>query len=97
MARIVSIITVALTVLTMLNSALAAEPPRSEAKGALLICGGGALPESVTSRFVELAGGQTGRLVVIPTASSNVEDVHLKEYAALDRTRSRNGVHSSHT
>lgn len=80
MARIVLINTAALTVLTMLSSALAAEPSQSEAKGTLMICGGGALPESLTSRFVALAGGQTGRLVVIPTASSNVEDVHLKEH-----------------
>ncbi len=80
MARVASIATFALTVLTMLSSALAAEPTRSDANGALLTCGGGALPESVTSRFVELAGGQTGRLLVIPTASSNVEDAHLKEH-----------------
>ena len=80
MARIVSITTVVLAVLTLAPFPLAAEPPQPEATGALMICGGGTLPATVTSRFVELAGGQSGRLVVIPTASSNVEDIHLKEH-----------------
>jgi cyanophycinase len=40
--------------------------------GSLVICGGGSLPEAVLERFVELAGGDHGRLVVIPTASSKV-------------------------
>ena len=36
--------------------------------GALVIGGGGDLPESVRDRFVELAGGPEARIVVIPTA-----------------------------
>ena len=42
--------------------------------GSLVICGGGSLPQVVLERFVELAGGDRGRLVVIPTASSRVGD-----------------------
>jgi hypothetical protein len=38
-------------------------------KGALVICGGGRLPDSVRDKFIELAGGKEARLVVIPTAS----------------------------
>lgn len=41
------------------------------AEGCLVICGGGSLPKSVLARFVELAGGSEGRLVVIPTAGSD--------------------------
>ena len=41
------------------------------AEGSLVICGGGSLPSRVLARFVELAGGGDGRLVVIPTAGSD--------------------------
>jgi cyanophycinase len=37
-------------------------------EGTLLVCGGGGVPESVLRRFIELAGGRSARLVVIPTA-----------------------------
>jgi cyanophycinase len=37
--------------------------------GYLVIVGGGVLPDAVRDRFLELAGGKKGRLVVIPTAS----------------------------
>jgi cyanophycinase len=36
--------------------------------GALVICGGGGIPESVRDRFVELAGGRRARILIIPTA-----------------------------
>ena len=36
--------------------------------GALVICGGGRIPELVRDRFLELAGGPQARIVVIPTA-----------------------------
>jgi len=41
--------------------------------GSLFMCGGGSLPALVLDQFVELAGGGEGRLVVIPTASSDKE------------------------
>jgi len=47
------------------------EPLFGEAKvssGALVIVGGGSMPEDVVARFVELAGGKDARIVVLPTA-----------------------------
>ncbi len=41
--------------------------------GTLLIVGGGRLPDSVIDRFVELAGGNESRLVVIPTATERAD------------------------
>ena len=40
-------------------------------QGALVVCGGGTLPDPVWNTFVELAGGEQSRLVVIPTASAD--------------------------
>lgn len=37
--------------------------------GSLVIVGGGDLPNVIRDRFIELAGGKNGKLVVIPTAS----------------------------
>ncbi|MGH7170374.1 MAG: cyanophycinase [Gemmataceae bacterium] len=37
--------------------------------GSLVIVGGGGLPDSIRDRFLQLAGGKKGKLVVIPTAS----------------------------
>jgi cyanophycinase len=51
-------------------------PPRQaqrETPGALVIVGGGLLPDAVCQRFVELAGGSKGRLVIIPTASARAD------------------------
>jgi cyanophycinase len=56
-------------------------------RGALVICGGGRLPEAVLNRFVELAGGAEARIVVIPTAGS---DTAIRfAVASLDRWRAR--------
>jgi len=44
-------------------------PANSPTRGALVICGGGALPGAVYDRFLELAGGPRARIVFIPTAS----------------------------
>ena len=41
--------------------------------GALVICGGGRLPDDVIDRFRDLAGGDQARLVVIPTAADNAD------------------------
>jgi len=40
-------------------------------KGSLVICGGGALPDSVRDKFIQLAGGKRARLVIIPTGSGD--------------------------
>jgi cyanophycinase len=36
--------------------------------GALVLCGGGRVPDAARARFVELAGGPKARLVIVPTA-----------------------------
>jgi cyanophycinase len=38
--------------------------------GALVLVGGGNLPNSVRQRFLELAGGRKARLIIIPSASA---------------------------
>lgn len=45
----------------------------SAPRGALVICGGGRLPESARREFVRLAGGPKARIVVIPTASEDAD------------------------
>lgn len=42
-------------------------------KGSLVIVGGGALPESIVSKFIELAGGPDAKIVAIPTAGGRDE------------------------
>lgn len=51
--------------------------------GSLIIVGGGSRPESVTRRFIELAGGQRGRILVIPLASSTAEETGRESAAAF--------------
>ncbi len=43
------------------------------AAGSLVIVGGGAMPDDVVARFVELAGGESAEIVVLPTAVSREE------------------------
>ncbi|GAB3574971.1 cyanophycinase [Spirosoma luteolum] len=52
--------------------------------GALVIVGGGAIPPDVWNRFIELAGGPSARIVVIPTAGDDSSLV-----ASGQRTRQR--------
>jgi cyanophycinase len=69
-------------VLASLPGARAAEPapagdpalPAGVAAGSLVIVGGGALPDAVRDRFLELAGGKNAHIVVIPTASEKADD-----------------------
>jgi cyanophycinase len=56
-------------------------------RGALVICGGGRLPEAVLDRFIELAGGPQARVVIIPTAGSDAS-VRFAG-TSLDRWRAR--------
>jgi cyanophycinase len=42
--------------------------------GALVIHGGGELPDEVQKEFLEFAGGEKARIVVIPTASERADD-----------------------
>jgi len=41
--------------------------------GALVIVGGGGFPDDIRDRFVQLAGGKAGKLVIIPTASEKAD------------------------
>jgi cyanophycinase len=51
-----------------------ASPPQTAAGklagrgGSLVICGGGPMPDSIRERFIELAGGRSAKIIVIPTA-----------------------------
>lgn len=73
---------VGITVLPALSAAEPkAEPPphvtADDISGALVIVGGGGLPDVIRDRFVQLAGGKQGRLVVIPTASERADRLHF--------------------
>lgn len=56
--------------------------------GTLLIAGGGALPDAVFERFVEAAGGEEARIVIIPTASKRADD-EKQTRAILERWKER--------
>ena len=51
-----------------------ADEPAGKKVGALVIVGGGTMPDSVREAFMTLAGGKEARLVVVPTASSAADD-----------------------
>src|ERR671936_344778 len=57
--------------------ASALSEPVSSLPGALVLVGGGGLPQRVRDYFLELAGGKQARLVVIPTASSKADTPEL--------------------
>lgn len=63
-----------------------AAEPVAKLRGALLLHGGGRIGEAVRSRFLELAGGKSARLVVIPTADPDdpLGDDHLDLWRSLE-------------
>lgn len=65
------------------------------AKGSLVIAGGGKLGGAILNRFIELAGGPSAPVVVIPTAGEDVKDGWL-EKCALARAGMTNltGLHT---
>lgn len=65
--------------------------------GTLVICGGGSLPDAVISRFVQLAEGPSGHLVVIPTASTRTSEAELSSLIQLWRERGMGRVSILHT
>ena len=95
--------------LFLLAAAIRADEPKpfpwldpAGIRGSLVIVGGGSLPESVRTRFVELAGGKEAKLVVIPTASATAEatlaDAEKKEkLLASWKTAGAGGVQALHT
>ena len=66
-------------------------------RGALVICGGGALPDSITREFVRLAGGDRARLVVVPTASARADEDGGASLVSLWRSRGVAEVVALHT
>ena len=66
---LVATLGVDLTILATASPPEKVPVPRPASRGgALVICGGGEIPEPVRDRFLELAGGPQARIVVIPTA-----------------------------
>lgn len=57
-------------------------------RGALVICGGGKVPEAARERFVSLADGGDARLVIVPSGSDD-EDVEADGQALLNLWRAR--------
>jgi cyanophycinase len=55
--------------------------------GALVICGGGKMPDAVLDHFMELAGGAKAHLVLIPTASETADKEPAEKL--LERWQSR--------
>ena len=70
--------------------------PRGVA-GSLVICGGGTLPDAVMDRFVDLAGGEESRLVVIPTASERADEASEESLLASWKGRKLASVGLLHT
>jgi cyanophycinase len=70
------------TALPILAQQSAPLPPVDPAgiRGSLMIVGGGSIPDAVRLRFLELAGGDQGHVVVVPTASASAD----KETAEKD-------------
>jgi cyanophycinase len=56
---------------------LAPRAAHADRVGALVIVGGGGLPDPIRDCFLELAGGKKARLVIIPTASFKADHPHL--------------------
>ncbi len=71
MRRFISPFLALLCLAPSLHAQHAFSPPTEPAQkihGALVLAGGGSLPESVYDTFLKLAGGSDARLVIIPTA-----------------------------
>ncbi len=49
--------------------------------GSLVIAGGGELPESVSKHFVQLAGGENAKLIIVPTAQSQPDNLKAEDLA----------------
>ncbi|MEE2826987.1 MAG: cyanophycinase [Planctomycetota bacterium] len=65
--------------------------------GKLVIAGGGGLPVSITDSFIELAGGDQSKIVVIPTASQRADQPDRGETQRLWRERGAGAVVRLHT
>jgi cyanophycinase len=75
----------------------ASRPVEKEMAGSLVIVGGGLLPDTIRERFLELAGGKKGRLVVIPTASELDDQTHIYRSYDYWKTQELASVSMLHT
>ena len=75
----------------------APKEPAAAIKGALVIVGGGTMPDSVIQAFVKLAGGPKAELVVIPTASAAADKDTAEATIALWKKRGAGQVRVLHT
>lgn len=66
-------------------SARAGEPPQpvpecaAPTNGAILVAGGGKLPPEIRNRLIERAGGKKARVVLLPTADADADDMAKRE------------------
>ena len=66
-------------------------------KGSLVICGGSDMPQAAWDRFMELAGVEDARLVIIPTAKARADNYDPEQYLADWRARNPASVVMLHT
>lgn len=66
-------------------------------RGTLFICGGGEISDEVMERFVEAAGGENARLVIVTTASETAETDEVEEELEFFRAQSVAALTVLHT
>jgi cyanophycinase len=99
-----------LTLFCLVSVVAAAEPTAPSfpwidpdgVRGALVICGGGELPDAIRDQFLELAGSQQAKIVIIPTASTTAEETladpqKLERLLAPWKSRGVDEVQALHT
>lgn len=65
--------------------------------GRLVICGGGRLPEQLPRRFIEFAGGEAARIVVVTTASVYADTDKMEPKLAFWRAQKMASLTILHT
>ena len=73
-----------------------AAEPIAKLRGALLLHGGGPISAAVADRFVQLAGGEQARIVVVGTASADPEGEDAQQDLQLWRDRKPASVELLH-
>ena len=94
-----------LVLMTFVPAASRAAERRAEAtkvavpgvSGSLVIAGGGRLPEAILDRFMELAGGEAARIVVMSTAGARGDEFDKDALARVWRKRKAASVAVLHT
>jgi cyanophycinase len=66
-------------------------------RGTLFICGGGDISDEVMERFVEEAGGENARLVIVTTASETAETDEIEEELEFFRAQNVAALTVLHT